>query len=450
MRSNPRFQILAGVGLVVAVGALARVGFGLASASASGSGVAGEATSRLVTPDVVRVATAAAAPRKPISPSAPPAPATPHVENVLLLTIDTLRADQPWTGYSKASTPTMSKLADESVLYTHAYSTANTTTPSLSAILSARYATELPRDNCPLAGFDLGLGLAPFLKAQGVHTFGAHGHAIFASSFAPSAGFIDWKLVHNAQGRRAVDGAVTGEEVGALISTFLREPPARFFAWAHFVDPHDAYVSHVGFPPSSDPVRGLYDGEVAYVDNVIGKVLATLAASPAAGKTAVILAADHGEAFGEHGLSRHGFTVYEEEVRVPLMVRIPGVAPARIDVPRSTIDLARTVAELMALDAPAHWRGTSLLRDLEPGGAAERPVLIDTPDLMNLPPQRAVVEGSSKVILHPTRGGAFDLGGDPRERSPRRDLAMMAQAKARFAQFETVAPRPCSRVAAGH
>jgi hypothetical protein len=69
---------------------------------------------------------------------------------------------------------------------------------------------------------------------------------------------------------------------------------------------------------------------------------------------------------------------------------------------------------------------------------------------MNLPPQRAVVEGSSKVILHPTRGGAFDLGGDPRERSPRRDLAVMAQAKARFAQFETVAPRPCSRVAAGH
>lgn len=378
------------------------------------------------------------------STSAHPA-AMRRVQSVLLLTVDTLRADQPWNGYDKAKTPHLSRLAEQSVLYTHAYSVANTTTPSLSAILSARYPTELQRDNCPLAGFNLGQGLVPFLKEAGFHTFAAHGHAIFASSFAPSAGFIEWKLVDNIERRRVVDGAVTGEEVGALMRAFLEKPPERFFAWAHFVDPHDAYVAHEKFPPSDDPRRGLYDGEVAYEDEVIGSVLAALEASGAAATTAVILAADHGEAFGEHGLNRHGFSVYDEEVRVPLMVRAPSLSPRRIDVPRSTIDIARTVVALLGETPLSHWRGASLLDDALEAGPQPRPVLIDTPELQNLPAQRAMILGQQKVILHPTRGGVFDLQADPGERSPKIDAQMTAEAKAAFDGLEQVPFKPCTR-----
>lgn len=334
---------------------------------------------------------------------------------MVLITVDAFRADQPFSGYdvAGAKTPHLDALAKKSVLYTHAYSLANTTTPSLNALLAARYPTELTRDNCPLAGFTVTDGLPKALADKGVATIASHGHSIFSSSFAPKEGFQDWRVI--ADVGRVSDGAVTGEGVAnQMIAALDEKKDGPFFAWAHFVDPHDAYVAHEDFPKSASPARGLYDGEVAYTDFHIGRVLDHLEKKGLLAHTAVILTADHGEAFNEHGTYRHGYTLYEEEIRVPLMLAIPGRAPRVIDEPRSAIDLAKTIAELLHVEPNATWRGTSLLRDLE-GKPAARDVLVDTPELMSGIARRAFVRGSKKIITESRRDRVFDLADDPKE-----------------------------------
>lgn len=356
--------------------------------------------------------------RRPASSSqveAPPAPPKKiPVKHVLLLTVDALRADQPWSGYELAKTPRLSALAEQSVVYTQAYSLANTTTPSLNALLAARYPTELPRDNCPLAGFTVDDGLPKILAAAGIATYASHGHAIFASSFAPKEGFGSWKVITDVG--RVSDGAVTGEGIATqLLEIFAAKgEDTRSFVWAHFVDPHDAYVAHEAFPKSASPVRGLYDGEVAYTDHQIGRVLDALQERGFAESTAVILTADHGEAFNEHGTFRHGYSVYEEEIRVPLMLRLPGVSPRTIAEPRSAIDLARTIAELYDVAPPETWRGVSLVRDLE-GPPAPRDILVDTPELISGIARRAFLRGNKKLITEAKKDRFFDLAADPKE-----------------------------------
>lgn len=374
------------------------------------------------------------------------------MDNVLLLTVDALRGDQPWTGYDKVATPALSHLAATALAYTQAYSVANLTTPSLAAIMSARYPTELTRDMCGLPGFRYEDALAQVLSRAGVHTFAAHGHAIFASTFAPSQGFVDWKVIENAGGRRQADGAITGDEVAGFVIAFLETEAGkkRFFAWAHFVDPHDSYVSHPGFPVSASPARGLYDAEVAYTDHQIARVLAALDRAGLRDRTAVIVSADHGEAFGEHRRYRHGYTLHDEEVRVPLLVQIPHVEPRRIDVTRSTIDLARTIASLLGVEAPASWRGTSLLQDVSDVDAPiARPAIIDVPEIVTMRAQRAVIIDGKKLVLSGGRLSAgYDLAQDPREERPLKvaDLAReLAAATELLSGLRVVTAEPCRR-----
>src|SRR5262249_55117430 len=103
--------------------------------------------------------------------------------------------------------------------------------------------------------------------------------------------------------------------------------------------------------------RDKYDAEVTFVDQHVGKLLSFVDEQPWAKDTVVIISSDHGEAFGEHKMYRHGFEIYEMLVRVPLMVRAPGMTPRRIDVPRSAIDLAPTILELTGAPAEASFQG---------------------------------------------------------------------------------------------
>jgi arylsulfatase A-like enzyme len=371
---------------------------------------------------------------------------------VVLITIDALRGDQPWTGYTLAKTPVLSEFAERGIVYTRNYAIANTTGPAISGLLAVRYPTETDRDNCPLAGFTIGEGVGPVLSSAGVWTGAAHGHAYFGGSTAPKGGFEDWRVIDNVGGKMATRGAVTGPEVTELMLALLKDAPTDkpSFLWAHYLEPHDSYVYHKDFPPSSDPRRGVYDGEVAFVDDQIGKVLAAIDASDMKDRTAVIVSADHGEAFGEHERYRHGFTVFEEEVRVPLMLRIPGQAAKRIEVPRSSMDIPRTIAALLNVPAPARWRGHSLLEDLGTAPPPQRPVIIDVPELMNLPALQAVVMDKIKVIKSGPKWIVYDLEADPKEKNPlsRKEAeAWIEKAKPVLDSLETVPHQPCKRQA---
>jgi arylsulfatase A-like enzyme len=232
----------------------------------------------------------------------------------------------------------------------------------------------------------------------------------------------------------------------------LQENPKgrRFLAWAHFVDPHHSYAEHRDFPKRGNGRRAAYDAEVAYTDHHIGRVLEVLDQLGLRDKTAIILTADHGEAFGEHGTAYHGMSVYEEEVRVPLLLSIPGISPRRVTSPRSLIDVARTITDLLAIPAPGVWRGVSLLGDLQGSAPDERDVLVDSPELLSAMARRAWISGNRKVILERDLIRAYDLAADPGEKSPQRQDAVeswIREAKGSFASLNHVPSTSCTRQA---
>jgi choline-sulfatase len=374
-----------------------------------------------------------------------PPPEPEKIDNVVLITIDALRADQPWTGYTRVSTPNLSALAAKSIVYENAYALSNMTTTSLSAMLAGRYPSELARSRCPLAGYaPRSDALAPTLKANGVRTVAVLGHLAFVARLVPDAGFDAWRLIENAAAP-VTQGAVSGEAIAKLFVRTIAEAAesGHFFAWAHFIDPHDKYVAHRDFPASDSGPRGLYDGEVAYTDAMIGRVLTAIETS--APHTAIIVTADHGEAFGEHGARKHGFSTYDEELRVPLLLYVPGTSPRRIAATRSAIDIAPTVAALLGVPAPAAWRGTSLLEDLN--DAPARPVIVDMPELDGRPASRVVLVDGHKVVTGATGTRIHDLAEDPGENHPLKDATLVERARAiAQASIKEVPAQPCGKL----
>jgi arylsulfatase A-like enzyme len=168
----------------------------------------------------------------------------------------------------------------------------------------------------------------------------------------------------------------------------------------------------------------LYDQEVWYTDKHIGKVLDYIASQPWAEDTAIVLTADHGEAFADHGMSWHGAEIWESLIRVPLVVYIPGQKPRRVPVKRSHIDVAPTLLDIMG-GPPAEegeLRGESLLADVYlPEGQEheERDVFVDMPAGPYNGIRRAIVTGPSPGMKLINSGGAtyqlFDLAADPKE-----------------------------------
>jgi choline-sulfatase len=220
----------------------------------------------------------------------------------------------------------------------------------------------------------------------------------------------------------------------------LQQP---FFMWIHYVDPHAEYVAHEGFDfgPSS---RQRYDGEVAFVDHHVGRVLDALEKSLFYDRTAIIITSDHGEAFAEHGMIRHGFELWEELVRVPLIVRVPGVSPRHFETRRSAIDLAPTILDLCGVPAPTNTEsdflhGTSLVPDLFTANGSEphaRPIFIDMAAGPNNADRQALIDGDEKLTGSGGRAlSLYDLRGDPGETKdllddPELGPAMVAKFKA--------------------
>jgi arylsulfatase A-like enzyme len=201
----------------------------------------------------------------------------------------------------------------------------------------------------------------------------------------------------------------------------------RFFAWFHFFDPHAQYVAHQGAPDFSGgplPTKALYDQEVWFTDMHIGKVLDYIKSQPWAEDTAIVLTADHGEAFSDHGMNWHGSEIWESLIRVPLLVYIPGAKPRRVSVKRSHIDMAPTLLELLGgpPDEDGELRGTSLLQDVFlPDGEEheERDVFVDMPAGPYNGIRRAIITGPTPGMKLINQGGSsnalFDLANDPRE-----------------------------------
>jgi arylsulfatase A-like enzyme len=363
--------------------------------------------------------------------------------NVIFFTVDTLVSSLGFNGYPRPITPNLDALAAKSTVFPQAYSLSSYTAKSVGPMLIGKYPSECTRDyehyvnyNWPQNTF-----VAKRAKAAGVRTLGGHCHYYFKWQTGYSGGFDVWDTSAIAPGMGDGDASTTSDRLSDLALSILSKPEnvtppplengARrpFFAWFHYFDPHAQYVRHPGAPDFKSmegPTKGrdVYDEEVWFTDKHIGRVLDYVFSQPWGADTAIIVTADHGEAFGDHGVATHGHELYDPLVRVPLIVYVPGAAPKRVDVKRSAIDIAPTILDLVGAPPPpaGELRGESLLGDVfAPPGAAyeERDVYLDMPEGPMNEMRRGHISGKSPgmKLLHfgGKRYELYDLANDPKE-----------------------------------
>ena len=370
--------------------------------------------------------------------------ALPERLNVVLISIDTLRQGEG-AGSARPVTPNLDRLSQESVVFDRAYSLASYTAKSVGPFLLGKYSSETHRDWSHFNRFTKkDVFVAQRLQQGGVHTVSVQGYWYFFANTGLERGF-DVINKSAAPALVTVDGDsnTNGDKVSDAALLELAKPELLqqpFFLWLHYVDPHSEYVPHEGFDFGSTS-RQRYDGEVAFVDHHVGRVLEALEKSLFYDRTAIIVTSDHGEAFAEHGMIRHGFELWEELVRVPLIVRVPGVAARHVQARRSAIDLAPTILDLCGVAQPTpsasdFLSGSSLVPDLLAAAEPpERPVFIDMAAGPNNADRQALIEGDKKLVASGGRPlSLYDLGADPGETHDLLDDA--AQAEPMIAKFK--------------
>lgn len=371
----------------------------------------------------------------------------PEHLNVVLISIDTLRYDMSSAGYPRPVTPNLDKLAQDSVVFERAYSLASYTAKSVGPFLIGKYSSETHRDWSHFNRFTTkDTFVQQRLQQASVHTVSVQGYWYFFLNTGLERGF---DVINKSAAPLLVtvdgDSNTNGNKVSDAALTELAKPELLqepFFLWIHYVDPHSEYVPHEDFDFGSSS-RQRYDGEVAFVDYHVGRVLDALEKSLFYDRTAIIVTSDHGEAFGEHGMIRHGFELWEELVRVPLILRVPGVSPRQLQVRRSAIDLAPTILDLCGVPVPEEsdhdfLDGRSLVPDLFAANGAEpkaRPVFIDMAAGPNNADRQALIDEDKKLVASGGRPlSLYNLGNDPGETHDLLDDA--AQAEPMIAKFK--------------
>jgi hypothetical protein len=276
--------------------------------------------------------------------------------DILLITIDALRADRLSAyGYERPTSPNIDALASRGARFEHAYTSAPNTSYATTSLLSGRNLRP-----------DLVRGLSPsktwadHLRELGYDTLALYPPAVFNVDGDRFQQLRERALGFEHRFERTADAEQLGEELRQFLASAPRSQPLMM--WTHVFEPHSPYEAHPEFP-FPDP----YDSEVAAADAFVGKAVSLVQRR---GRCSVfIVTADHGEAFGEHGTRFHGNAVYEEQVRVPLLVVAPGVRVGTIAPPVQTIDLLPTTLSALGQRRPSEVLG----RDLGPllTGAAD-------------------------------------------------------------------------------
>jgi arylsulfatase A-like enzyme/HEAT repeat protein len=342
----------------------------------------------------------------------PPLPAGPRrpEADVLLITVDALRADHVGAyGYARATTPNIDRLAAEGTRFTRVYSQAPHTSFSVSSLLTSKYFPTMAR----LAPGERHDTIAAVLRNYGWKTAAFYPPAVFyidsdkLKTFAETNFDVEYVKFEFIDAQRRVD---------QLLAYYDQVKPKRSFVWVHFFEPHEPYVAHPGFQfGAGDPSDiDRYDSEIAYTDAAVGRLVREVRARRPG--TIVIVAADHGEEFEEHGGRYHGSSLYEEQLRIPLIISIPGVPPHVIEGQVELFDVTPTVLGLLDISVPVRMRGTDLGPWLAtpPAPAARLP-----PAFAELEDKRMVSLGGEKLICDMRLGACayYDLGADPHERN---------------------------------
>lgn len=326
--------------------------------------------------------------------SAGPAPAAAGAlwdGNWLIITIDTLRADR----INPKTAPNLAKLAERGVLFTNVYAQAPNTPRSFPSFLTSRFPSEVhfvkqSLNFSPLTGRDPTLFTA--LRGGGVRTIGIFSHFYLDPKTGLGKGFDEYKNdgatnLHDSNSDIA-EPRITAAVVSRLQSLgeeAKRDPSRRFALWTHLFGPHSTYMDHPEFPAGKGFrfIKERYDAEVQFTDLYVGKILKALEAAGLSERTAIAVFSDHGEAFGEHKLGGeplyfHGESLYNEVLKVPLLIYVPGgqaskITPRTVDERAMLVDVAPTLLELSGVPRPESFHGRSLVHLLR-GEKTQGPV----------------------------------------------------------------------------
>lgn len=288
--------------------------------------------------------------------------------NVILITIDTLRADRLGCyGYAEAHTPNIDQVARAGARFTRAYTPVPITLPAHAALFTG--STPMATSMHDFSGNKLpadAVTLARVLREHGYATAGFVGSAVLDSRFGLNQGFetyfdhFDFSrlLETNLDQMERRGDLVADEALGWLKRRPLR-PGQPLLLWVHLYDPHFPYAPPE--PYASRYRNNPYDGEIAFDDAQVGRLLNFLKQQKLFDNSVIVVAGDHGEGLGEHGEQTHGFFIYNSTLRVPLIIKIPGIAPRVVGDEVSLVDVMPTLLQALKIPVPAGVQGRSLL-----------------------------------------------------------------------------------------
>jgi choline-sulfatase len=372
-----------------------------------------------------------------------PVPAAiPADLNIVFIVVDTLRADRLGAyGYDRATSPHLDRLAAEGVLFENAWAHAPSTRYSMPAIVTGRWPSAI-RWEAPAPGSKKwwpAFAREHRTIAEALRDRDYFNGALYAYEYfdrASGRGFeraidqYDDRLAARHQDTNAGPAESVGTSAREMADDgidFVRAYKDRkFFLTLHFYDPHLGYERHADAPSFGPTQSDLYDHEVAFTDKHIGRVVEAIKALGLYGKTAIIITGDHGEGFGEHGVLAHGYELYAQQTKVPMIARVPGIAPRKVKQAVGHVDLAPTLVNLARGPQEKTFLGRSML-DLMTGTPASGPpppvfqeVSFD-PEPPRFPvhvERRGLVSATHHLIWHWVPDNTyycFDVAADPRE-----------------------------------
>jgi arylsulfatase A-like enzyme/Tfp pilus assembly protein PilF len=382
--------------------------------------------------------------------------------NLVVVTLDTTRADRIGAyGARDVETPAVDRLASEGVLFEQAVSVAPLTLPAHSSIFTGKFPPEHGvRDN---GGFFLGpeqVTLAEVLKGRGYRTGAFVAAYVLAAKWGINQGFDTYFDDFDLSQVRAVSLSAIqrpGNEVLDKALPWIEQAGSSpFFAWIHLYDPHSPYRPP---EPFESRYKGHpYNGEIAFADSQIARLVSVLQARGLYDRTVIVVLGDHGESLGDHGESSHGFFVYNSVTHVPFLIRAPftGAAHRRVADPVRSVDVMPTVLDLLGAPHATGISGVSLVPLMT---GAKRELGLDAYSEAMYPLHhygwsdlRALRSGRYKVIDAP-RPELYDVDRDPAETAnlfaERRALGdrMIAQLRTLEGGFsKTVAAMPAADV----
>jgi len=353
--------------------------------------------------------------------SSPPAPE--KAPSIVLISIDTLRADHLSSyGYTAVQTPHLDALAKGGTLFSEAGSQVPLTFPSHVSLFTSTYPFFNGIEDNSVTLSPNVMTLAALLKSHGYSTAGVVGGFVMDQRFGLNRGFDMYDSRFNQPSNEeppSLDLKRLGADVVSVAKHWLNGNfNSPFFLFIHFYDLHTPY----NLPASESARFGTgYDGELRYVDEQVGAFLDFLRQRHLYENSLVVLVADHGESLEDHGEDSHGFFVYQSTIRVPLIVHWPAGSasfPAKIDEPVRLMDVAPTILEFAGIPAPPVFQGRSLMELLRPGGSkTPRDVYSETvyPHLhFGCSALQALRTGRYKYVDAP-KPELYDLATDPRE-----------------------------------